>query len=254
MSATARALKTPRPLGDAPPARSGRSRGPSFTALKTTMAVTGTIMAAFVTVHMVGNLKAFMGAQAYNSYAAWLREVAYPLLPHEGLLWILRVVLLACIGLHTAAGVELWRRGRASRGRFRRRGLPARATAARSMLITGCLIAVFVVVHILDLTIGRLVASPAYTAPSHSDGALHVSAYQNLVASLSRPGMAIFYSAIMLAIALHLAQGLWNVVVDLGGTGERLRRIWLAVALAVAAAVALGNGALPLLILAGVIS
>ena len=254
MSATARALKTPRPLGDAPPARSGRSRGPSFTALKTTMAVTGTIMAAFVTVHMVGNLKAFMGAQAYNSYAAWLREVAYPLLPHEGLLWILRVVLLACIGLHTAAGVELWRRGRASRGRFRRRGLPARTTAARSMLLTGCLIAVFVVVHILDLTIGRLVASPSYTAPSHSDGALHVSAYQNLVASLSRPGMAIFYSAIMLAIALHLAQGLWNVVVDLGGTGERLRRIWLAVALAVAAAVALGNGALPLLILAGVIS
>ena len=75
-----------------------------------------------------------------------------------------------------------------------------------------------------------------------------------LVASLSRPGMALFYSAIMLAIALHLAQGLWNVVVDLGGTGERLRRIWLAVALAVAAAVALGNGALPLLILAGVIS
>lgn len=254
MSATARALKTPRPLGDTPPARSGRSRGPSFTALKTTMAVTGTIMAAFVTVHMVGNLKAFMGAQAYNSYAAWLREVAYPLLPHEGLLWILRVVLLACIGLHTAAGVELWRRGRASRGRFRRRGLPARATAARSMLITGCLIAVFVVVHILDLTIGRLVASPAYTAPSHSDGALHVSAYQNLVASLSRPGMAIFYSAIMLAIALHLAQGLWNVVVDLGGTGERLRRTWLAIALAVAIAVALGNGALPLLILAGVIS
>ena len=58
----------------------------------------------------------------------------------------------------------------------------------------------------------------------------------------------------MLAIALHLAQGLWNVVVDLGGTGERLRRIWLAVALAVAVAVALGNGALPLLILAGVIS
>ena len=254
MSATARALKTPRPLGDAPPARSGRSRGPSFTALKTTMAVTGTIMAAFVTVHMVGNLKAFMGAQAYNSYAAWLREVAYPLLPHEGLLWILRVVLLVCIGLHMAAGFELWRRGRVSRGRFRRRGLPARTTAARSMLLTGCLIAVFVVVHILDLTIGRLVASPAYTAPSHSDGALHVSAYQNLVASLSRPGMAIFYSAIMLAIALHLAQGLWNVVVDLGGTGERLRRTWLAIALAVAIAVALGNGALPLLILAGVIS
>ena len=254
MSATARALKTPRPLGDAPPARSGRSRGPSFTALKTTMAVTGTIMAAFVTVHMVGNLKAFMGAQAYNSYAAWLREVAYPLLPHEGLLWILRVVLLACIGLHTAAGVELWRRGRASRGRFRRRGLPPRTSAARSMILTGGLIGVFIIIHVLDLTIGRAVASASYTAPSHEAGAPHVSAYENLVASLSRPSMAIFYSLVMLAIGLHLAQGLWNVVIDLGGTGARLRRIWLVLSLAVALAIVLGNGALPLLVLAGVIS
>ena len=86
MSAIAHAPKPAR-LGDTPPPRPGRSRGPSFTTLKTTMALTGTIMAVFVTIHMVGNLKAFMGVQVYNSYAAWLREVAYPLLPYEGLLW-----------------------------------------------------------------------------------------------------------------------------------------------------------------------
>jgi len=79
------------------------------------MAVTGTVMAAFVAVHMVGNLKAFMGPEAYNSYAAWLRSVLYPLLPHEGLLWIMRAVLAACLVLHIAAGVDLWRRGRVAR-------------------------------------------------------------------------------------------------------------------------------------------
>ena len=49
MSAIAHAPKPAR-LGDTPPPRPGRSRGPSFTTLKTTMALTGTIMAAFVTI------------------------------------------------------------------------------------------------------------------------------------------------------------------------------------------------------------
>lgn len=259
MAATAQApapavVGVPPARGDAPPPRPVRGRRLSFTALKTTMAVTGTVMAAFVAVHMVGNLKAFMGPEAYNSYAAWLRSVLYPLLPHEGLLWIMRAVLAACLVLHIAASVDLWRRGRVARGDFRRRGLPPRTSAARSMILTGGLIGVFIIIHVLDLTIGRAVASASYTAPSHEAGAPHVSAYENLVASLSRPSMAIFYSLVMLAIGLHLAQGLWNVVIDLGGTGARLRRIWLVLSLAVALAIVLGNGALPLLVLAGVIS
>ena len=226
----------------------------SFTALKTTMAVTGTVMALFVIVHMVGNLKAFQGARAYNNYAAWLREVAYPLLPHEGLLWALRAVLLACILLHVCAGLVLWHRGRRARGPVRRRAMPARTIGARSMLATGALIGAFVVVHVLDLTVGRLVAPEEFTPPSHADGQLTVSAYENLVASLSRPSMAAFYSLVMLAVGLHLAQGLWNVVIDLGGTGPRLRTVGRAVALAAGVAVAVANGALPLLVFTGVIA
>ena len=88
MAATAQApapavVGVPPARGDAPPPRPVRGRRLSFTALKTTMAVTGTVMAAFAAVHMVGNLKAFMGPEAYNSYAAWLRSVLYPLLPQK---------------------------------------------------------------------------------------------------------------------------------------------------------------------------
>lgn len=228
-------------------------RRPSFTTLKTTMAVTGTVMALFVVVHMVGNLKALAGPESYNGYAAWLREAFYPLLPVEGLLWVIRVVLAACVLAHVWAGTTLWLRGRAARGPFRRVAMRRRALATRSMLTTGAVVAVFVVVHLLDLTVGVLVAPSTYTAPTHVEGELTVSAYENLVASLSRPQMAFFYSGVMLALGTHLAQGLWNVVIDLGGTGARLRRVALALALAVAAAVALCNGALPLLVLAGVV-
>ena len=40
---------------------------------------------------MYGNLKAFAGHDAYNGYAEHLREIGEPMLPHEGLLWIIRV-------------------------------------------------------------------------------------------------------------------------------------------------------------------
>jgi len=165
----------------------------------------------------------------------------------------MRLALGACVAAHMAAGIALWRRARSARGAFRRRALPARTIGARSMLATGVLIGVFVLIHVLDLTIGRLIAPESFQAPTTSNGELQVSAYHNLVASLSRPGMALFYSLVMLALSLHLAQGLWNVVIDLGGTGPRLRKACRALALGVALAVAVVNGLLPVLICTGVI-
>ena len=98
MAATSTVFRTPeaaRPVGDALPPRR-RRRTPVWASqrvLKATMAITGTVMALFVVVHMVGNLKVLAGPEAFNGYAAWLRQVAYPLLPHEGLLWAMRLAL-----------------------------------------------------------------------------------------------------------------------------------------------------------------
>ena len=84
MAATSTAARVPeaaQPVGDALPPRR-RRRTPVWASqrvLKATMAITGTIMALFVVVHMVGNLKVLAGPQAFNGYAAWLRQVAYPL-------------------------------------------------------------------------------------------------------------------------------------------------------------------------------
>ncbi|WP_245935304.1 succinate dehydrogenase cytochrome b subunit [Acidipropionibacterium virtanenii] len=219
------------------------------------MAVTGTIFALFVLVHMIGNLKAFMGPEEYNSYAAFLRTLLHPLIPYEGVLWILRIVLLVCLVAHILSGVTIWVRGRRGRGAHRRRRMGALTWGARTMLVSGILLLVFIVVHILDLTIGAGVASAGYQAPVRTGSAeVNVYAYQNLVASLSRPAMAIFYSALMLVIGVHLVQGAWSVINDFGGTGARLRRIWMLVGILIALAIVVGNGVLPMLVLAGVIS
>ena len=66
----------------------------STIALKLLMAVSGLIFIGFVLAHMYGNLKAFAGHDAYNEYAEHLRTFGEPMLPHDGMLWILRTVLI----------------------------------------------------------------------------------------------------------------------------------------------------------------
>ncbi len=228
---------------------------PSNVTLKVTMAVTGTIFALFVFVHMVGNLKAFMGPEDYDAYARFLRTLLYPLLPYEGGLWIFRLVLAACLVLHVGAGCLVWIRGRKARGSFRRYGAKPKTFFARTMILSGILLLVFVVVHLLDLTIRTGLQSANFQTAVHIGGdQVEIHAYENLIASLSRPWMAIFYSLIMVIAGLHIGQGAWNTINDFGGTGPRLRKVWFLIGLLIALAIIVANGALPMLILAGVIA
>ncbi|GAA1705225.1 succinate dehydrogenase cytochrome b subunit [Propioniferax innocua] len=225
---------------------------PSTFVLKQVMAVTGVIFVGFVFVHMIGNLKVYFGAESLDSYATWLRRVGYPLIPHQGVLWALRVVLSVSLLAHMWAAITLWLRGRRARGPHRRRR-PATFSArtASWMLPGGLAIAVFVVVHILDLTLGAGVAASGH---QHADPDGTVHAYANLVASFSRPWMAVFYVVIMLVVAFHIEHGVRTLMQDFGATGRRLRKIWAVVGGALALAVVLGNALIPVLVLVGVIS
>src|ERR1700752_2130719 len=82
----------------------------STIALKMLMAVSGAIFVVFVFVHMYGNLKAFAGHDAYNTYAAHLRSIGEPEMPHGGILWAIRVVLIVALVVHVACASILWRR------------------------------------------------------------------------------------------------------------------------------------------------
>ena len=74
------------------------------------MAVSGLIMIGYLLAHMYGNLKIFAGPDAFNGYAHHLRTLGEPILPHTGLLWIIRVVLLVAIGVHALSALALWAR------------------------------------------------------------------------------------------------------------------------------------------------
>ena len=221
-------------------------RQPSSVTLKLVMALTGIVFALFVTVHMVGNLKVYTGAEHFDAYAHWLRTLLEPLLPYEGALWIFRVVLSVCLIGHVGAAVVLTARAHRARGRFRRKGMRRFSSfTARTMLVSGLVLLLFIVFHILDLTVGARPAGSAEFVPGH--------AYANLVASFSRPAVAIFYLLAMAVLGAHLGHGLWTAVQDLGVTGRRIRQVCAAFGGMLAMAVMVGNMTIPLAVWTGLV-
>ncbi len=234
------------------PGPRGVGRGPSNATAKVVMAGTGVVFALFVLVHMIGNLKIYWGEGHFDDYAHWLRVAFEPVLPYEGLLWLLRVFLLACLVAHVYCSGLLFLRARRARGPFRRRRMGTEAWLARTMPVTGVVLLLFIVFHILDLTLG---VQPV--APEGFEAATTVSssAYANLVASFSRPLVAAVYILAMLALALHLIHGIVSVVVDLGAArGPRFRHVAGLVALVFGLIVAVGNISVPVAVLLGVLS
>lgn len=240
----------PQPRAAATPPTTRPPR-PSNVTLKVTMALTGTVFALFVLVHMIGNLKVYTGSEHFDAYAHWLRTLLEPLLPYEGMLWIFRAVLLACLGAHVAASFVLIGRSHKARGRFRRKRMSWKRLPATLMPYTGLILLVFIVFHILDLTTGtRPAASDSYVATTEQES----HAYHNLVESFQRWPVALFYIVVMALLGLHLVHGLWSVVNDLGATGKRVRQAGAAMAWLLAAAVAIGNITIPIAVLTGLVS
>ena len=247
MSAPTRSTRLEASARPVPPRR---QPWPSNVICKLVMAVTGIVFALFVVVHMVGNLKVYTGPEHFDTYALWLRTILEPLLPYEGVLWLLRAVLVVCLVGHVWCAWVLWGRARRARGGFAPRRPDWRSFSARSMPVTGIVLLLFIVFHLLDLTTGtRPVASSSY-APTTTSGSL---AYENLVASFDRPWVSVFYVLAMAVLGMHLAHGLWAAVNDLGVTGHRVRQVAVAASGAVAAVVFVANASIPLAVLTGVV-
>ncbi|MGH9462641.1 MAG: succinate dehydrogenase cytochrome b subunit [Vicinamibacteria bacterium] len=178
----------------------------SAVAKKAVMAITGTVLFGFVLGHMAGNLKIFQGTESFNAYSKWLREVGYPLLPHGGALWLVRVVLLVAVVLHIWSAVELTRMSRRARpdDYVRRRGLQL-DYAARTMRWSGVLVGSYVVYHLMHLTFGTV----------HHDFVAG-NPYHNLISGFQLWPVSAVYLAANVLLGFHLYHGLWSIFQSLG--------------------------------------
>ena len=64
------------------------------------MAISGIVLLGFIFGHMAGNLKMYLGAETFNHYAEFLRDMGEPLLPRTVLLWMVRSVLILAFLVH----------------------------------------------------------------------------------------------------------------------------------------------------------
>lgn len=167
------------------------------------MAVTGVLLFGFVLVHMAGNLQVYLGPEAMNAYAAWLRGVL-----HGAGLWIARAGLLAAAGLHIWAATSLTLESRAARPVGYHAWTPEESTyASRTMRWGGVIIALFVVYHILDLTTGTL-------NPHGVQGEI----YNNVTADFQRWYVVLAYTVAVVTLGFHLRHGVWSALRSLGFT------------------------------------
>lgn len=218
----------------------------STIALKITMAVSGLIFIAFVLVHMYGNLKAFGGHDSFNDYAHHLRELGQPILPYEGALWIIRVVLILSLVIHVASALTLWSRASKARGtKYQVKKNIHSSISSRTMRWGGVAILLFIIWHLINFTIGRV---------NISGGATN-DPYNLMIDTFDVWWMTVIYLAAMLALGLHLHHGTWSSMQTLGytNTGAARRRAKLA-GWVVALVIAGGFSLVPLFVLFGVIT
>lgn len=211
---------------------------------KWAMAITGLIGMTFITLHMVGNLKIYLGADELNGYAEGLRTVGEPFAPRGYVLWGVRLVLLPALLVHMHAAWWLWRQNRRSRPvRYQsRRDYIAADWAGRTMKWTGPIVLLFLVFHLLDLTWGT--ANPDFQRGD---------VYHNMLASFDRWPVVATYVAANLALGVHLYHGAWSLFQSLGVNSPRINAARRVFATAFAVVIVGGYVTVPIAILVGVI-
>lgn len=233
------ATTTPRPLVRG-------TRGVRTTiALKISMAVSGAAFIAFVLLHMYGNLQAFAGHDAFNDYAAHLRTFGQPMLPYEGLLWVIRVGLIVSLVVHVVAAVTLWRRARSARTvPYVMKKRTGATFASGLMRWGGVTILLFLVWHLLNFTIGKINVTGGPTNDP----------YDLLVDTFDTWWLTLIYLVAMAALGAHLHHGIWSAAQTLGWTShERSRLVAKRIAFTTAVVIAGGFSLVPIFVLAGVI-
>jgi len=211
---------------------------------KVVMAVTGIVLVGFVIAHMLGNLKIFLGAQAIDTYAAFLRTMGEPLFPYSVLLWVVRIVLLTCVALHITAAVQLTRMSRAARPHgYDTKESIATTYAARTMRWSAVIVVLFIVYHLLHLTGGVVGWEPGQFRD--------LSVYHNVVAGFSVWYVSLFYIVAMACLCLHLDHGIWSLLQTLGWNNARTTSTFRTLSRGVALAVFVGFISVPVAVLAG---
>jgi len=177
------------------------------------MAITGCALFAFLIGHLLGNLQVFGPPELINSYAHFLKS-------KPGLLWGARLGLLACVGLHILAAVQITAMNREARPEpYAGKSAYGSTTASRYMLVSGLVILAFVVYHLAHFTallpgINGQGDFRKLTTVLHSENVPDV--YAMMVLGFQVWWVTLFYLVAQGLLFMHLGHGLASMFQSLG--------------------------------------
>jgi succinate dehydrogenase / fumarate reductase cytochrome b subunit len=206
-------------------------------------------MILFVIGHLAGNLQIFLGPEAINRYGHFLQT-------NVELLWPVRIALLAIIAIHIWSATQLTLENRAARPQAYAQWQPTAATyASRTMMMSGIIVAVFIVYHLLHYTV--MVKAVNFTGqdfnakPEFFDAQGRHDIYKMMVIGFQQWPVSIFYLVGVGLLCLHLSHGISAMFQSMGwkkrSYGESLDRgaKWVSVL------IFLGYSSIPVAILLG---
>jgi succinate dehydrogenase / fumarate reductase cytochrome b subunit len=196
------------------------------------MATTGVGLLLFVIGHMAGNLQIFLGAEAINRYAHFLKS-------NPEILWPVRIGILVFAAIHIWTSVALTIENRRARdARYEVKELVAASLASRTMIWSGLIIGCFVCYHLAHFTL--LLTHPQYR---------QLDVYSMMVQGFREPAISGFYLLGVGLLCFHLSHGAEAMFQSLGLKNAKYERMIRGFATTVAWVLFIGYASIPAAVL-----
>jgi succinate dehydrogenase / fumarate reductase, cytochrome b subunit len=215
---------------------------------KFVMSISGISLVGFIIVHLLGNIPLYFrdstaGADAFNAYGLFLESFG-------PLLTVAELGLFAVFLIHIVWAFRITLKNKAARGTsydagIRTKGGPSHLNpASRSMIITGIVLLVFLIVHVGTFRVGKLFRDKV----ALSDGRMAYDIYGIALDTFSNPFFVVFYTVVMLFLGAHLSHGLWSWLQSLGAMKPQWSKPIYAAGTLIAVALAAGFLFIPIYI------
>lgn len=213
------------------------------------MAVSGCVLFLFVVGHLLGNLQVFLGPEAIDRYGHFLQS-------NLEVIWPARLVLLLMIGLHIWSATKLSLENKAARPLAYAQYQPVGSSyASRTMLMSGSIIFVFIVYHLLHYTVMvkaiNLTGQNFAARPEFYDAEGRHDIFKMLVVGFRNGWVSAFYIIGIGLLCLHLSHGTSSMFQSLGWKSKVYGPFLDGLARVVAWLIFLGYISIPVAILLG---
>jgi succinate dehydrogenase / fumarate reductase cytochrome b subunit len=204
--------------------------------------ITGVGLMIFIVEHLYGNLLLFADDQAYNLYTYELESMGW-------LLYIAEAGLALFFIYHAYLGISIYLNRKKARpagyNKYQSKGGPSHQTiSAKTMIFTGIVLLVFLVIHLNTFKFGSTEMVPVPGQPGQQ-----MQDMKSLVMStFQSPLYAFSYIFVMILLGFHLGHGFWSAFTSLTMKHNKYSAVIYSVGIIFAILMAVGFLFIPLYI------